>query len=99
MILGACNLLPQEVGHALPALGLPLEVPLDILEVCHNPHQSLCDSGAAPVSPIASHVFPLDVPKASIEGQPFSLFFVCMRMCACLSEDHCETFGVISFFI
>jgi len=40
-ILGVCNLFPQEVGHALPALGLPLEIPLNILEVCHDPHQTV----------------------------------------------------------
>lgn len=50
VILGVCNLFPQEVGHALPALELPLEVPLNILEVCHDPHQTLCGRGTPPPS-------------------------------------------------
>lgn len=97
VILGVCNLLPQEVGHALPGLRLPLEVPLDILEVCHSPHQSLCGSGTPPSLPLPVMLSLWMYLKHQSRISLF-LYVVCVRMCACLCEDHCETFGVISFF-
>lgn len=76
MILGVCNLLPQELGHALPALWLPVEVPLNILEVCHDPCQTLCGTGyprltlAPTISPTHCQPwFSSDVPRRSDEVQ------------------------------
>lgn len=95
VLLGVCNLLPQEIGHALPALRLPLEVPLNSLEMCHIPHQSLCGSGAALPSPTSISLihcqscFPSAGTKSINQGSVFFFFFSVICVCVCICVPIC----------